>query len=434
MAHDDQFTATGPPLTGSGFPRSAFSSSATGMVYGANVQGDRAGLYAESVRTATDRESEVEGVGVAGVGDNFGVLGQTIPSDGRPGIAGVFAQHNRGGTGVIGATMRGGTGVVGTSVTSLGNPLATFADGHGPADGSGTGVIGSSGSGPGVHGMSDSANGVLAESDTGDAVVGRSGSGHGGRFQSGRTADGSIVGQISLIPQFMDTTELLPATPMAYDSRIVEVLPAAGTGGDLLVTRAADGVCALWFCIRDAGPDRRADWRQVPLADPPAPAPVEFVDWSTTATGHATGFLHGAEVDLRGPLGTGSSVDAMFRGYDSDLFTPRLTASDCIEIVGQLGHSFVLTFRSPVRNPVLLLASLGSVIQFDPGTLTTRLNGDADFMASGNTVRGGTASADSNGSVRLNGVFSSISFTAVTIDPNPTIPDGIFLQVGGTVA
>src|SRR6478609_8908732 len=97
MSHDDQFTATGPPLSGSGKPRSAFSSRATGMVYGANVQGDRAGVYGESVRGDTGRDSDIEGVGVVGVGDNFGVYARSFPSPGRRGIAGLFAQHNRGG-------------------------------------------------------------------------------------------------------------------------------------------------------------------------------------------------------------------------------------------------------------------------------------------------------------------------------------------------
>src|SRR3954468_1744096 len=99
MAHDDQFTAVGPPLTGSGKPRSAFSSKATGMIYGVNVQGDRAGVYGESVRADTGRESDVDGVGTYGVGDNFGVFGKTDPSPGRPGLAGVYGQHNRGGVG-----------------------------------------------------------------------------------------------------------------------------------------------------------------------------------------------------------------------------------------------------------------------------------------------------------------------------------------------
>ncbi|MFE5559818.1 hypothetical protein [Streptomyces sp. NPDC056544] len=94
MAHDDQFTALEPPLAGSGFPRAAFSTKATGMVYGGNVQGVRAGMYAESSRGDTDREADVAGVGVFGVGDNFGIFGKTAPSPGRPGIAGLFGQHH----------------------------------------------------------------------------------------------------------------------------------------------------------------------------------------------------------------------------------------------------------------------------------------------------------------------------------------------------
>jgi hypothetical protein len=50
------------------------------MVYGGNLQGDAGGLYAESVRADTGRSSTVEGLGVCGVGDNFGILGMTFPS------------------------------------------------------------------------------------------------------------------------------------------------------------------------------------------------------------------------------------------------------------------------------------------------------------------------------------------------------------------
>ena len=59
MAHDDQFTALGPPSSGSGFPFSAFSTSATGMEYGVNAQGGRCGVYGESVNFESGRESDV---------------------------------------------------------------------------------------------------------------------------------------------------------------------------------------------------------------------------------------------------------------------------------------------------------------------------------------------------------------------------------------
>jgi hypothetical protein len=289
MAHDDQFTATGPPFTGSGFPRAAFSTKATGMVYGANVQGDRAGVYAESVRAETDRESDVEGVGVHGEGDNFGVFGRTFASDAGSEVAGVFGEHNRGGVGVIGAVMRGGTGVAGVSVASLGNPIATFVSLPDPADGSGTGVFGSSGSGagvrgtsrtsPGVLGTSQASAGVRGESQDSDAVVGKSGSGRGGVFESGTNAAGSPVGQVGLVPHAMIVPDAVPFAPVVFDPRVVSQLPTDGRGGDLLVTRGQDNRCTLWFCTLEAHEDQAAQWCQVLLGPPVRRQAVSRILW-----------------------------------------------------------------------------------------------------------------------------------------------------------
>jgi hypothetical protein len=172
MAHEDQFTATGPSFTEAGFERAAFSTGREGTdsTYGVNVQGSFCGVYGESAPDS-DRTADVPGVGVFGVGQNFGVFGKGTPGGG---IAGVFGQHNRGGVGIIGAAMRGGTGIVGASVGSLGNPLATFAPVKDPADGSGTGVFGTSGEGAGVRGSSREGNGVIGTSMAGDGVVGGS--------------------------------------------------------------------------------------------------------------------------------------------------------------------------------------------------------------------------------------------------------------------
>jgi hypothetical protein len=160
MAHDDQFTATGPAFTGSGFPRSAFSSNAGDMIYGVNVQGQRCGVFGEAVRVSAGRESEVEGVGIYGFGENFGVM-----ANGNRGLAGVLGENNRGRIGVIGAVMRGGTAVVGANLQNLGNPLETFARVPGPEVG---------GSGVGVHGISGKGYGVLGDCQDNAAVVGRS--------------------------------------------------------------------------------------------------------------------------------------------------------------------------------------------------------------------------------------------------------------------
>ena len=89
-------------------------------------------FIAESVQADTGRQATVDGVGACGAGDNFGVLGMTFLSPGQPGIAGLYAQHNRNGVGAIGATMHGGIGIVGMSLENLGNPLATFAPPQAP--------------------------------------------------------------------------------------------------------------------------------------------------------------------------------------------------------------------------------------------------------------------------------------------------------------
>jgi hypothetical protein len=251
MAHDDQFTAVGPPLSGSGFPRSGFSTRATGMVYGLNVQGDRCGVYGESGGLDSDRESDVEGVGVCGEGRGFGIFGKA-PN----GLAGVYGQHNDGRMGVIGAVMRGGTAVLGANLASLGNPLATFQTVPPTGDGgSGTGVMGISGSGSGVHGASERGTGVFGASRFGFGVHGSSDDGPGGVFESGNAA------QVRLIPSAMASPE----------GRV------RGEGGELLATMgtssSGQSVFRLWFCTR-AGDAASAGWDLVAGSRPFPGAPV----------------------------------------------------------------------------------------------------------------------------------------------------------------
>jgi hypothetical protein len=273
MAHDDQFTATGPSLAGSGFPRSAFSSKATGMVYGVNVQGDKAGIYAESVSAQTDRESHLpHGIGVYGVGDLFGVFGRVHRASGNAGLAAVAGQHQDGGVAMIGVALsrpnRAGTGVAGISHDNTNPPVfQTLPD---PAAGSGTGVYGSSGSGPGVRGTSASGAGVVGESESAAGVRGTSADGAGvvGESQTaaGIRATGRVGvrgqgsagpggeftsadqhAQLHLVPH---PTGGSPTTrPIApREHRIPgSQLPTEGHLGDLLLTQHDDAVeCLLW--------------------------------------------------------------------------------------------------------------------------------------------------------------------------------------------
>lgn len=257
MAHDDQFTAVGPPLAGSGFPRSGFSTRATAMVYGLNVQGDRCGVYGESVRVDGDRESDNEGVGVYGFGENFGVVG-----NGNRGIAGVYGQNNRGRIGAIGAAMRGGIGVVGASLENLGNPLATWQTIPSTSSGgSGTGVLGISRTSIGVHGQSESSTGVFGQTTSGFGVHGLSDGGPGGVFESTKAA------QLRLVPRAMASPE----------GRV------RGDGGELLATTdtgdSGQPVFRLWFCTR-AGDAASAAWELVAGSRPFPGVPV-----SENATG-----------------------------------------------------------------------------------------------------------------------------------------------------
>ena len=276
MAHEDQFTATGPAFTGSGFPRAGFSTNRAGadFIYGVNVQGERCGVYGESVKGGSGkRESDVEGVGIHGFGENFGVYG-----NGTRGIAGVYGGHSRGGIGVLGAAMRGATAVVGVSMASIGNPLSTFRDGMpNPPDGSGVGVFGASGTGAGVRGTSDEGNGGAFSSNAGDGVFGQSNSGSGvtgfsesgvgvagvsGEDRGGVFKSGENVAQIRLAPQRQRTR--------------FPQLPRSGKVGDMIMIRhrasriRIDGSsrgddCSLWLCIPKDSSDDSDQWREVML-------------------------------------------------------------------------------------------------------------------------------------------------------------------------
>jgi hypothetical protein len=153
--HDDQFTATGPPLasSGAGFPESAFSTlpDDTGFQFGLRANARRCG-----------------------------VVGQT---DGG-GVAGVYGHGRFSQFGVLGTAFGQSTGVVGVSVVNTNDlmnlnvpPANVSLDSLGA--GSGTGIFGKSGSGIGVHGDSDSNTGVFGSSNSGFGVDGRTLSGIG---------------------------------------------------------------------------------------------------------------------------------------------------------------------------------------------------------------------------------------------------------------
>ncbi len=168
----------------------------------------------------------------------------------------------------------------------------------------------------------------------------------------------------------------------------------------------------------------------VPAQVAHAQSAQDFTDWTSVAGNVASGTLHGSAVSLSGTTVSpppGSTVDGSSTFFNRADFTPPLAASDAIQFIGASGNSYTLQFANPVTDPVLHLASIASTLHFPPGTVVTRLSGDAEFSVAGSDVVGALdlPADDGNGTVRLSGTFSSIPFST-------TFPgsDGIILQVG----
>jgi hypothetical protein len=157
-----------------------------------------------------------------------------------------------------------------------------------------------------------------------------------------------------------------------------------------------------------------------------SPTPT-FAHWSSAGPGGASGSLLGASVSLSGPMGTAFYLHDDYPNFNSPAFTPALAATGMVEIRGGPGHAFTLSFGAPIQNPVIDLGSFGSVLTFPSGTVLTRLSGDSGLQVSGNVVTNGAAPVDVNGTIKLTGTYTTITFTL-------TYPgtDGIFFQVGGT--
>jgi len=186
------------------------------------------------------------------------------------------------------------------------------------------------------------------------------------------------------------------------------------------VVTAMAVLCAVAGLVATAPGTARAD--QAP----------SFVHWAAAGPSGATGTLSGASVTLAGPMGTAFYLHDDYPNFNWSAFTPQLPATGMVEIVGGAGHTFTLTFGAPVQNPVMMLGSLGSIMTFPSGTSLTRVSGDSGFQTNGRVVTGTTGPTDSNGTIRLNGTFTSITFTLVPNFTGGNGLDGVFLQVGGT--
>ena len=162
---------------------------------------------------------------------------------------------------------------------------------------------------------------------------------------------------------------------------------------------------------------------------------VIFTDWQTinTTTETATGILGSVSVLMTGSDLDIGVTDGSSTFFDFSFFTPSLALSDYVGFRGNVSASnyeYTIDLVGQVTNPIIHLRSLASDLTF-PGITIDRLSGQTSFGVLGDTVSGtlidGTIPNDANGTIRLQGTFSSINFTAIS---SGSFEDGIFLQIG----
>jgi hypothetical protein len=171
---------------------------------------------------------------------------------------------------------------------------------------------------------------------------------------------------------------------------------------------------------------------------PAGAAGSDWADWTAVSNNAAAGTLLGNSITLSGTHVSdppGSTVNGTSRLFSSAQFTPSLPTSDAIEIrASSPAFAYTIQFGAPIQNPILDIGSLGSALQFPPGTAITRVSGTSGFAVSGATVTGAanndvdpSGENDSYGTVMLRGTFQTIAFTAAY----PGL-DGVYIQVGAT--
>lgn len=167
-----------------------------------------------------------------------------------------------------------------------------------------------------------------------------------------------------------------------------------------------------------------------------------FTDWTTvdTSANTASGTLNGLAVSLAGFDITFGDTNGTTGFSNAAVFSPALALSDSVEVTGSFTTPFTytVTFSSPVTDPIMHVASLASTLHF-PGITLTKVSGETNFVVSGNDVTGEflnsnpCCGSDRNGTILLNGTFTSFSFTAQALGLFTNDRDGIGVQIGGTV-
>ena len=172
-----------------------------------------------------------------------------------------------------------------------------------------------------------------------------------------------------------------------------------------------------------------------------AQATPVFTDWTSvdTSADAAAGNLNGISVTMTGfDISFGDTTGASSFFANATVFSPALASSDAIEVIGPFTTtlSYTVTFDSPITDPILHVASLASTLHFADITLT-KVSGEDNFIVSGSDVTGEIVDSnpccgggDRNGTIQLNGTFTSFTFTAHAVAPIANDRDGIAVQIG----
>jgi hypothetical protein len=184
-------------------------------------------------------------------------------------------------------------------------------------------------------------------------------------------------------------------------------------------------------------------------------ATVDWATWSNVVTGATAGSATGTTADTTFTY-TGE-LQNFVANYPS--YTPASTFSGgtvgnpppqsngIIQLSGATGATDIITFATPVTNPVFAIWSLGQgginasfnfnqPFTIESGGPSSEYNGSA-ITSLGNTVFG----SEGNGTIQFNGTFNSISwtnptfeywygFTVGTVDPVPEPSTWAMLLLG----
>lgn len=168
------------------------------------------------------------------------------------------------------------------------------------------------------------------------------------------------------------------------------------------------------------------------LAPPAIAADPQFVDWISisTTTDVAQGTVGAIGVTLSGTVMGPGVVNGTSTIFSGTSFAPPIAKGDSLDLAAYtVASTYTVSFSQAVLDPVFHIADLSTRVTFT-GATPAKVSGNSFFSVSGNSVNGGGFAGAGNGTVRLSGVYTSLSFSAIDVIQTPPGGDGFYLQVG----